>query len=142
MPTYVYDILDAQGRPTGERFEEFQSMKDDALTAQPGTGRPCRRAIVAPAIGNKDLHGKAQILTEMQCQPHEVGTVRKLFGDLGHCWQDDGSVKVKNKGEARKMFQREQQIMGRFAEQKAEGKLPTKAEKKAKREGQKARVPS
>jgi len=50
MPTYEYEILDEKGEPTGERFETVQPMSDDALTEQPGTGRPCRRAIVAPAI--------------------------------------------------------------------------------------------
>ena len=50
MPTYVYEILDKKGEPTGETFEHVQSMKDDALTKEPGSGRPCRRAIVAPNI--------------------------------------------------------------------------------------------
>lgn len=52
MPTYVYEILDKKGEPTGETFEIVQLMKDDALTKQPGTARPCRRAIVAPAIAS------------------------------------------------------------------------------------------
>ncbi|HED54843.1 MAG TPA: FmdB family transcriptional regulator [Phycisphaerales bacterium] len=50
MPTYEYEILDDAGEPTGERFEWVQSMKDDALTTHPETGRPCRRAIVATNI--------------------------------------------------------------------------------------------
>lgn len=50
MPTYVYEILDKKGEPTGETFEIVQPMKDAALTRHPETGRPCRRAIVAPAI--------------------------------------------------------------------------------------------
>lgn len=53
MPTYVYEILDKQGKPTGETFEIVQSMKEDALAKQPGTGKPCRRAIVAPAVAGK-----------------------------------------------------------------------------------------
>ncbi|MFG0285775.1 MAG: FmdB family transcriptional regulator [Phycisphaerales bacterium JB039] len=53
MPTYVYEILDGKGEPTGETFEIVQSMKDEALTKQPETGKPCRRAIVAPAIAGK-----------------------------------------------------------------------------------------
>lgn len=48
MPTYVYDILGTDGEPTGERFEVFQHMREDALAAAPD-GRPCRRAIVAGA---------------------------------------------------------------------------------------------
>lgn len=53
MPTYVYEILDKSGTPTGETFEIVQSMKEDALTKHPKTGQPVRRAIVAPAIAGK-----------------------------------------------------------------------------------------
>lgn len=42
MPVYQYETTD-DGQV--ERFELYQSMKDDALTAQPGTGRPVRRVI-------------------------------------------------------------------------------------------------
>ncbi len=53
MPTYVYEVLDAKGEPTGETFEHVQSMKDAPLKKHPTTGRPVRRAIVAPAIAGK-----------------------------------------------------------------------------------------
>lgn len=61
MPTYVYEILDASGRPTGRTFEVVQSMKEPALTAHPQTGEPVRRAIVAPNIAGKwsDLKAKS-----------------------------------------------------------------------------------
>lgn len=52
MPTYVYEILDKKGEPTGKTFEIVQSMKDEPLTKDPETGAPCRRAIVAPAIAS------------------------------------------------------------------------------------------
>ncbi len=52
MPTYVYDLLDSRGQPTGRQFEHVQSMKDAPLTRHPETGQPCRRAIVAPAIAS------------------------------------------------------------------------------------------
>jgi len=53
LPTYVYEILTKAGEPTGTTFEIVQPMKDDALTKQPETGKPCRRAIVAPHIAGK-----------------------------------------------------------------------------------------
>lgn len=53
MPTYVYEILGKDDKPTGRTFEIVQSMKDDALTKDPTTGEPCRRAIVSPAIAGK-----------------------------------------------------------------------------------------
>lgn len=60
MPIYQYEILDKRGTPTGETFEHVQSMRDASLTKQPGTGKPCRRAIVAPNIAGKwsDMKGK------------------------------------------------------------------------------------
>lgn len=51
MPTYVYEILDTKGQPTGETFELMQSIKSDALTKHPETGQPMRRAIVTPVLG-------------------------------------------------------------------------------------------
>lgn len=52
MPTYVYELLNKRGEPTGETFEYVQSMKDAALTQHPVSREPCRRAIVAPAIAS------------------------------------------------------------------------------------------
>lgn len=53
MPTYEYDVLDGKGEPTGERIEIFQSMKDAPLTTDPESGRPIRRAIVAPNLNTR-----------------------------------------------------------------------------------------
>lgn len=64
MPLYVYEILDPKTQePTGERFEIIQSIKDNALTKHPETGKPCRRAIVAPAIAGKwsDMKAKSSL---------------------------------------------------------------------------------
>lgn len=63
MPTYVYEVLDKNGKPTGEVFEQVQRMKDAALTKHPVTGAPVRRAVVAPAIAGKwsDLKGRAAL---------------------------------------------------------------------------------
>lgn len=63
MPTYVYELLDKKGAPTGETFEVVQSMKEDTLTRQPETGKPCRRAVVAPNIAGKwsDIKGKSAL---------------------------------------------------------------------------------
>lgn len=63
MPTYVYEVLDAKGQPTGEVFEVVHSMKEPALTKHPKTGKPCRRAVVAPNIAGKwsDIKGKAAL---------------------------------------------------------------------------------
>jgi predicted nucleic acid-binding Zn ribbon protein len=63
MPTYVYEVLDKKGQPTGRTFEIVQSIKEESLTKDPKTGEPVRRAIVAPAIAGKwtDMKGKAAL---------------------------------------------------------------------------------
>lgn len=53
MPTYVYEILDSQGKPCGERFEVVQSMAEEPLTQHPETGQPVRRAFVPFRIAGK-----------------------------------------------------------------------------------------
>ena len=61
MPTYVYEILDRKGQPTGMTFEVVQSIKDDALTKHPETGAPVRRAVVAPTLGLHASTAKARM---------------------------------------------------------------------------------
>lgn len=63
MPTYVYETLDDKGEGTGEFFEAVQSMKEDALTKHPETGKPVRRVPQAPNIAGKwsDLKSKGQL---------------------------------------------------------------------------------
>ena len=53
MPTYVYEVLDEQGAPTGERFEVVQAMAEDPLTAHPETGTAVRRVFVPFRIAGK-----------------------------------------------------------------------------------------
>jgi predicted nucleic acid-binding Zn ribbon protein len=50
LPTYVYNILDKTGKPTGKQFEWMQSIKSEALTSHPETGESCSRAIVSMSI--------------------------------------------------------------------------------------------
>lgn len=63
MPTYVYEVIDAQGSGTGRTFEIVQSMRDDALTTHPETGEPVRRVIQPPNIAGKwsDMKGKSAL---------------------------------------------------------------------------------
>ncbi len=45
MATYVYETIPQSADEKPERFEIQQSMKDDALTAHPETGKPVKRVI-------------------------------------------------------------------------------------------------
>jgi hypothetical protein len=63
MPTYVYQIINADGSD-GETFEVFQKMSDPPLTKHPETGVPVRRVITAPNIpGNWSDHATNQKLS-------------------------------------------------------------------------------
>ena len=74
----------------------------------------------APRTVAHDLHGTRMVTPDTQCQPHEVRRLRKLYGDgVGHCWQDDGSVKFRHKDEAKRFYRRDAQIRRMFAEKKA-----------------------
>lgn len=64
MPLYVYEILDADGFPTGETFEEFQKMSDDALEQHPITGAPVRKLVHGSAkvrVSKKRAHKRDRI---------------------------------------------------------------------------------
>ncbi len=63
MPTYVYEILDKHGNPTGRTFEHVQPMKDDALSKHPETGEPVRRVPQVPNIAGKwsDMKSKSTL---------------------------------------------------------------------------------
>ncbi len=63
MPTYVYEILDADGSGTGETFEHVQPMSAEALSEHPESGKPVRRVPQAPAIAGSmsPLKGKAAL---------------------------------------------------------------------------------
>lgn len=51
MPTYVYEVVKADGSPVpGSRFEHSQSMKEEPLSAHPKTGEPVRRVIQSISI--------------------------------------------------------------------------------------------
>jgi len=52
MPLYVYEEILEDGS-SGEQFELFQSMQDEALKLHPTSGKPVRRVIQAPAIGGR-----------------------------------------------------------------------------------------
>jgi predicted nucleic acid-binding Zn ribbon protein len=61
MPTYVYEILNKAGKPTGRTAEIVQSIREEALSRHPETGEPVRRAIVAPTLGLGMSKAKARL---------------------------------------------------------------------------------
>lgn len=57
MPIYVYEVVRPDGAP-GERFELQQSMKEEALTLHPETGKPVRRVLLPPNLAVKHTPGQ------------------------------------------------------------------------------------
>jgi hypothetical protein len=52
MPTYVYEVLHADGT-SGERFEVVQTMSEEPLTKHPENGLPVRRMFTPPMVGGR-----------------------------------------------------------------------------------------
>jgi hypothetical protein len=52
MPTYVYQVIEADGSD-GEVFEVEQKMSDPPLAAHPESGLPVRRLIQPPNLPGK-----------------------------------------------------------------------------------------
>ncbi len=53
MPIYEYAPTSGECRQCNGRFEVFQRMADDKLTACPTCQQPCERQISAVALGGK-----------------------------------------------------------------------------------------
>jgi predicted nucleic acid-binding Zn ribbon protein len=92
MPIYDYEYLDKNDEPTGERFEWFQTMAEDALTKHPENGKPCRRAVSAPAIAGKwsDMKTKSALSNEnldrlgfTKYEKRGDGYMERTAGDMG-----------------------------------------------------------
>ena len=68
MPTYIYQVIldgDPDGEASGEVFEVFQAMSEDALTTHPDSGEPVMRIPARPNIaGNWSDHATKQKLSD------------------------------------------------------------------------------
>lgn len=63
MPTYVYEVLDREGRGTGRTFELVQPITAEPLQRHPETGEPVRRVPQAVRIAGQwsDLKARSQL---------------------------------------------------------------------------------
>ena len=74
MPLYTYEVLDDRGEPTGERFEELESIKAPALERD-SQGRPCRRAFVGCNI-ERQWHGKETRSLSLGVNPEQIAQAK------------------------------------------------------------------
>ena len=74
-----------------------------------------------PGMVRNEFHGRRRESMEIQAQPYEVPKLRRMYGDaVGDCWQQDGSVKFRDKDEARRFFTKDDEIRRKAADAKAE----------------------
>jgi predicted nucleic acid-binding Zn ribbon protein len=59
MPVYLYEYILPDGS-SGPEFEWIQSMKDDAFTKHPESGKKVRRLITSPNIASKYTPGQTK----------------------------------------------------------------------------------
>lgn len=107
-------------------FEAYSRMSEVDLIECPRcehATEPDYAAQGPPRIPDHTLVGGRTRCLEIAAAPHEVGTLRRLFGEsgAGHCWQDDGTVRFQHRDEARRFFTRDEAIRAEFAEKKAAG---------------------
>lgn len=115
------------------RYDSVHSMKGTDQHPACKCGAPAQVDWTrqnAPRMPAHDLHGTREVCQDVQMQPREVPRARELFGAIGSCIQNDGSVKFKNRSEAGQYFAKEKAIEQRFADQKAAGKLKTRKQRR------------
>lgn len=83
MPTYVYEIID-EPNEQARYFEVIQSMRDDALTRHPESGRPVRRVIQPPHIAGKWADSKSKNTYENNKRLGELGFTKYVKSGDGY----------------------------------------------------------
>lgn len=117
MPTYIKRCT-----PCALSFEAFATMKTSHLVRCPQCDGPTHTDIGAqgpPNVPAHDLHGGRMKCADVRASPHEVPELRRLYGDIGHVWGDDGKPRFTKKDEPLKFYKRDEEIRQRFREQKA-----------------------
>jgi len=85
MPTYDYAPTSGQCTQCNGRFEVFQRLSEDKLTACPACGQACERLISAPALGGKysDSNAKVKSLGMTKYQKAGDGVYERVVGTEG-----------------------------------------------------------
>jgi hypothetical protein len=120
MPIYP---IKCRGCFRGDAFSTIaEVVKHGGMVRCPSCGKLAEQDYAAKSVGiaRDELHGKRQDCHDFQAQPKEVPTLQRMYGDVGHMWQKDGSVKAKDKSEFKKFVQKDQEIRKKFADRKAE----------------------
>lgn len=104
-------------------FEQFAKMSESQFIRCPRCGGPVTTDFSVqgpPKVPAHDLHGGRAESMEFSCMPHEVPVLRRMYGESGHAWKDDGRVVFGHKDEPRKFFQRTLEIKREHQEKNAE----------------------
>lgn len=134
MPIYPIKCACGFAGDVFAKIAEVKRYKGKVLC--PECGDPAEQDYANKSVGfqGNELHGTRQESMDVQAQPHEVGKLRRLYGDIGRCWQPDGTVKFKDKDDAKAFFRKDDEIRRQNREAKAEREAkgifkPTKRER-------------
>lgn len=118
MPTYP--IKCDKCRFTGDVYAKVSELDAKGRLLCPECGERAEQDYGRKSLGvvGDDLHGKRRNSVESGAMPHEVPELRRLYGDSGKCWQNDGSVKFDSKTDAAKFYRKEQALKRKFAAEK------------------------
>lgn len=121
----IYPIKCACGF-AGDVFSKVADLDAKGRILCPECGRRAEQVWEGRSVAVKgdELHGQARDILDLGCQPHEVPEVRRLFGESGKCWKDDGSVECADKSDAKRLFQKHEELKRQFAEEKAGKEAP------------------
>lgn len=67
------------------------------------------------------LVGSREKSVEIRCAPHEVGKLRRMFGEegAGDSWQGDGSVRFRTRSDAKRFFRKHASLKAAKRERQA-----------------------
>ncbi|MBK8168382.1 MAG: hypothetical protein IPK64_20730 [bacterium] len=105
----------------GDVFAKVGELDSGGQLWCPLCGTRAEQDYARKAIGvlRNELHGRRRESIEIAAKPHEVARLRRMYGDSGKCWQDDGSVRFTDKSDAAAFFRKEEEVKKRLREKKA-----------------------
>lgn len=104
-------------------FETFAKMSESGSIRC----EKCRAATESDVQGQRvsvkadTLVGSRERSVEFRCAPHEVGKLRRMFGEdgAGDCWQPDGSVRFPTRSDAKRFIRKHASLKAAKRERQA-----------------------
>jgi len=118
----LYDIRCKCGY-SGETFARVSELSPSNRVPCPKCASMADQVLIGKtfALGGaaKSFHGRRRHSITEGFHSTEVGEARQIFGDVGHCIQDDGSVVFSDRAEQQKYMGRKAEVYMRGQENAA-----------------------